>query len=439
MTASKRGTAVNVQKVNAAITALGVQQLSDSNFSDLQSLTYSMPNVQLDAVGTTPGFQNFSFRSLGINSSIVTIEPTVGVFVDGVYQGINAGQVFDNFDLEGIEVLRGPQGVLFGRNVTAGAVLLNTAKPTFKTHVRGGVSVESGPNYTADISVMGGLIDDVLAAKLAVFYNKDTGYFTNKLDNSKVGKQEELPAFLLRPAASTEILLRGEHGHIHGGDSGTAAQNHAIYRRDSFDFLIGEKGYNNVNWNSVTAETNINVGFSNGKITNVTGWREFRQKTKLDVDGTAAVGFHATPLIKQDQFSSELRYAGTFGLANVTVGGFYFQQHIFHIEQRDRPTSTIAGGGDYRHRQWAGFGNADFKVTPTITINAGNVKIYGFEFEGQYNFTHRRQIFDLERIPTNRFEHYIAQDSAVLVVTGVALRWRQTAAEVMTGFMARSA
>jgi hypothetical protein len=62
--------------------------------------------------------------------------------------------------------------------------------------------VESGPNYIADASIMGGLIDDVLAAKLAVFVNKDTGYFTNKYDNSKFGKQEEVivrPAFLLRP------------------------------------------------------------------------------------------------------------------------------------------------------------------------------------------------------------------------------------------------
>jgi iron complex outermembrane receptor protein len=98
---------MNVQKVNAAITALGVQQLGDANFSDLQSLTYNMPNVQLDGVGTTPGYQNFSFRGLGINSSIVTVEPTVGVFVDGVYQGVNAGQVFDNFDLEGIECCAG--------------------------------------------------------------------------------------------------------------------------------------------------------------------------------------------------------------------------------------------------------------------------------------------------------------------------------------------
>lgn len=399
VTASKRGAAQNVQKINAAITALGIQQLSDSNFSDLQSLTYNMPNVQLDGMGTTPGYQNFSFRGLGINSSIVTIEPTVGVFVDGVYQGVNAGQVFDNFDLEGVEVLRGPQGVLFGRNVTAGAVLLNTAKPQFTTHVRGGLSVESGPNYIADASVTGALIDNLLAAKLAVFYNKDTGYFTNKLDNSQFGKQEEVivrPAFLLRPAAGAEIVLRGEHGHIYGADSGVAAQNHALYSRDSFDFLAVEKGYNHANWNSVTAETNVNVGFGNGKITNVTGWREFQQKTKLDVDGTINKSFVATPFTKQNQFSSELRYAGTFGPAAITVGAFYFQQHIFHIEQRDLGATSIAGGGDYRHHQWALFGNSDYKLTSRLTLNAG--LRYSHEFKRLHGSLFRAGGCDLDSL-----------------------------------------
>lgn len=376
VTATKRGEGTNVQDVNAAITAMGTQQLKDANFTDLQSLTYNVPNVQLDQVGTTPGYQNFSFRGLGINSSIVTIEPTVGVFVDGVYQGINAGQVFDTFDLDGIEILRGPQGVLFGRNVTAGAVLLRTGAPSFTTHIRGGVKVESGPNFTGDVVVTGPIAGDVLAGKLAVFYNNDAGWFRNKLDGSKFGGQEEFivrPAFLLKPADGVEITLRGEHGEIDGKDSGVAAQNHALYSRDSFDFLVGEPGYNNADWTSVTGETNIKVGFGDGTITNIAGWREYNQKTMLDVDGTVNIAFDSTMLIKQDQFSNELRYAGTFGPVALTVGGFYFQQHIFHIEQRTLAGggTVISGGGDYHHRQWAAFANGDTKLSDKLTLNTG--------------------------------------------------------------------
>ncbi len=374
VTATKRGQASNVQDVNAAITALGVEQLKDANFTDLRSLTYNAPNVQLDEVGTTPGFQNFAFRGLGINSSIVTIEPTVGVFVDGIYQGINAGQVFDTFDLEGVEILRGPQGVLFGRNVTAGAVLLNTGKPQFAPHIRGGLSMETGLNVTGDVVVTGPLVDDVLAAKLAVYYNNDAGYFTNLLDNSKIGKSEQLivrPAFLLKAADNVEIVLRGEHGEIHGKDSGVAAQNHALYSRDSFDFLVGEKGYNTANWNSATGEINVDVAFGDGTITNVTGWREYAQKNLLDVDGTEAVSFHSRQVTRQDQFSSELRYAGTFGAVGLTLGGFYFRQNMLFIEERDLGVTAITGGGDYHHKQWALFGNSDIKLSEKLTLNAG--------------------------------------------------------------------
>ena len=81
----------------------------------------------LDEIGTSRGTANFSIRGLGVNSSIPSIDPTVGVFVDGVYMGTNAMVLYDTFDLEAVEVLRGPQGVLFGRNVVGGG---DTQLPT---------------------------------------------------------------------------------------------------------------------------------------------------------------------------------------------------------------------------------------------------------------------------------------------------------------------
>ena len=79
----------------------------------LKAIGFSAPSVQLEDVGTQRGYANFSIRGLGINSSIPSVDPTVGVFVDGLYMGTTYGVVIDTFDLESVEVLRGPQGLLF--------------------------------------------------------------------------------------------------------------------------------------------------------------------------------------------------------------------------------------------------------------------------------------------------------------------------------------
>ena len=130
VTARKRSTAEAVQDIPLAINAFGANQLDAMFVKDLGDLGYTMPNVQMEEVGTFPGVQNFSIRGQGINSSIPSVDPTVGTFVDGVYMGVTYGVVMDMFDLSSVEVLRGPQGLLFGRNVTGGAVLLRNARPS---------------------------------------------------------------------------------------------------------------------------------------------------------------------------------------------------------------------------------------------------------------------------------------------------------------------
>jgi iron complex outermembrane receptor protein len=114
------------QDVPIAITAFSGAQIEAMKVRALDGLSYTMPNVAMDDIGTTRGVANFSIRGLGLNSSIPGIDPTVGVFIDGVYLGQSAGTVLDIFDISSVEVLRGPQGTLFGRNVTGGAVLVNT-------------------------------------------------------------------------------------------------------------------------------------------------------------------------------------------------------------------------------------------------------------------------------------------------------------------------
>jgi len=372
VTATKR--AEDVQNVPLAVTGFGEAQLKALNFRDVSSLSYSMPNVALDDNGTSKGYANFSIRGVGVNSSIPSIDPTVGLFVDGVYQGINAGQLFDNFDLEAIEVLRGPQGVLFGRNVTGGAVLVRTRKPSDTLEFRGRLGVETGLRMVADAAVSGPLIDGKLTAKLAAYYTYDQGWFRNLLDDSKFGRDRQFivrPMLRFTPTDSLEMLLRYEHGEANG--DGPPTQNHAVYSRNSHDFLVNTRGFYDNNWDSATAEANLNTGFGDGTITNIFGWRRFEGDSLSDLDGTPTVQFDIQTYTDQEQFSDELRYAGTFGPVQVTTGLYYFTQDLTYLEQRTLAGGTVTrnGGGKGRFDTMGAFGAIDWHFTRSLTLNLG--------------------------------------------------------------------
>jgi len=381
VTATKKSNAEAMQDVPVAVTAYGERQLDALQFRDLQSLSFKMPNVSLDDIGTTRGVANFAIRGMGINSSIPSIDPTVGVFVDGIYQGVVSGIVFDQFDLDSVEVLRGPQGLLFGRNVTGGAVLLNTIKPSFTTKARARASYESGDNFTINGTITGPVIEDKLALKLAVHYNNDGGYFDNLVTGTAAGKAETLifrPAFTFRPSEDVEITVRYEHGDSEG--DGPVTQNRGIYDRTTFDLGYDNVGFYDNKWDQITGEINIDIG--SGTLTNIAGWRDSTQFASADIDGTPSVLFHSQTTTRADQFSNELRYNGPIGeRIDLTVGGFYFTQDLLYLEQRNLtglvaglPADVIIqlnGGGTIDHSTKAGFVNIDYTLTDTLTLNVG--------------------------------------------------------------------
>ncbi|MBV8804142.1 MAG: TonB-dependent receptor plug domain-containing protein, partial [Sinobacteraceae bacterium] len=252
ISSTKKEHAENVQEVPIAVTAFDAKQLEAQQYQNLTSLAYSMPNVQLDANGTTNATANFSIRGLAINSSIPSVEPSVGVFVDGVYMGITGGVLFDNFDLDSIEILRGPQGVLFGRNVTAGAVVINTRPPSDTFSVSAHAAAEQDPNFIVDGTITGPLIAGIMDGKIAVYRNDDKGWFNNLFDNRRAGANYQTivrPALRFTPLDALDITVRYEHGENSG--DGTAAQNHGLYSRDSFDYANEDSGHKDSTWDQV--------------------------------------------------------------------------------------------------------------------------------------------------------------------------------------------
>lgn len=379
VTATKRAGGQMVQDVPSAITAFGTDQLDGKQVRNLENLSYSVPNVQLSAVGTVPTTANFSIRGLGVNSSIQSIEPTVGVFVDGIYLGINVGVLFDTFDLDGVEVLRGPQGLLFGKNVTGGAVLVRTSDPTTSLHFDGRASLESGPNYTAS-AVVSGPIGGGFSAKLGAYYNKDTGWFTNKAtgDDDYGGGSTKVVRGALRYdfGDGGKSVLRLEHGES-DQDSEPPSQNRARYSKDSFDVEGNGLGFGRSKWNQAIWQIDLPVNFGDGVVTNIVGYRDVHLVAQNDVDSIREFYLTGQSLTDQDQFSNELRYSGKLGPVDVTVGGFYFVQNLFGISGSifgngaGVQTRYNIGGGSQKTKTGAVFAAADWRITETLTLNLG--------------------------------------------------------------------
>jgi iron complex outermembrane receptor protein len=380
VTGTKTQNAENVQDVPLAVTAFNAESLDALKVRDVQGLTYSAPNVSLDQIGTSRGTANFSIRGLGINSSIPSIDPTVGVFVDGVYLGFSGGVVFDLFDLESLEILRGPQGILFGRNTTGGAVLINTGNPTdyftgkFRAAVDGPLvdGGRGGANYTVSGVISGPIVEDTLLFKLGAYYNKNEGYFTNLFDGSNHGKAETK---ILRGALEGrfgDLTLTGKLDYFTRDGDGPSGQNRGVFERDTFDLSIDERGnYDNEIWTgSLTAEVDIGPG----TLTNIFGYRDYSATTLGDIDSLPIFGFHSSTETEHDQISNEIRYAISTDNFDLTIGGFYFDQSIAYTETRDLPPLsplTFYGGGSQDHEVLGAFAASQYYLTSDFSVIAG--------------------------------------------------------------------
>ncbi len=394
VTARKREESIN--EVPLAITAYGSQQLEALKIRDLKDLSVGMPNVAMDDIGTIRSTANFSIRGLGINSSIPSIDPTVGVFIDGVYMGQNTGIIMDMFDIESVEVLRGPQGTLFGRNVTGGAVLISSKGPTSEFEASARIAVDGNPNGDGGLNKyymasMSGPLGDSLGFRVSAYQNDDDGWFVNLANNEDFGKAKTT---IFRPVISWDVTdsidmtLRWERMESEG--QGPAGQTHingsgvpgffANFERDSFDFAIDEEGFSDLENDLVTFQINWDVAFGDGTITNIFGWKDFSAVGASDIDAQPVWLFHAEFWNYQEQFSNELRYNGNFGNATVTTGVFWFTNEINYHERRNllgiatggvAPALTQDGGGDYTVDSLAWFASVDYQLTDNWIINTG--------------------------------------------------------------------
>ena len=346
ITATKREQVLQDVPISVSVTsAATLERAHIVDLIDLQSVVPSLKVPQFNAVGQT----NFIIRGFGNGAGNDGIESSVGVFVDGVYRSRAAAALDDLPEVSRIEVLRGPQSTLFGKNVSAGAISIVTAKPQFV--FGGAASIDIGNyNQLSERFTITGPISDTLAYRFSASNNKRAGYLTNETTGNKVNdrdRQSVRADLLWKPDSEVSVRVIGDYNQINetccGAVSiynGLATQfigapppfglgrpvsdpnrkfdETIVFNTDPTNHLVGKGISAQVDWNT-----------SVGSLTSITAYRNQSNQSTQDVDFTGADLANKKQGNDISTFSQELRLASTgSGPLSWLVGGYYQQEKL---------------------------------------------------------------------------------------------------------------
>ena len=390
VTASKRSATLQDTPISVSVTSRA--QLEQSQIRDLKDLQTLVPSLRVNQLQSSAN-TNFIIRGFGNGANNAGIEPSVGVFIDGVYRSRSAAQIGDLPNLERVEVLRGPQSTLFGKNASAGIISIVTSEPKFEF---GGNAEASYGNYNAIILKGGvtGPITDKVAFSLDGNYNKRDGYGFDVGLNQKTNERDRYGvrgSLLFKPTEDLKIRLIADYdkidenccltANIVDGPTGNAvrAVGGRVISNQPFAYLAAS--------NIPSSNKIANYGFS-GQIdwnatdtlalTSITAYRRVNSDTNQDSDFTSAdlIGNNENHT-KIKTFTQEVRLASSFdGPLNFLVGGFYFNEKI-------DINSNLTFGKDFKNYANALSGGAYSSLEPTLRALLPGTPAGTFGAQGQ--------------------------------------------------------
>ncbi|HMI92705.1 MAG TPA: TonB-dependent receptor plug domain-containing protein, partial [Polyangiales bacterium] len=205
-----------LQSAPVAVTAFSASDLEQRNVDSADDLAQFTPNLQLEGAAALSGSSSNAtvfIRGIGQNDFAIFSDPGVGLYVDDVYLGRSIGGVLDVVDLRRVEVLRGPQGTLFGRNTIGGAVLVTSQRPIFEPE--GSVELTGGSFYRTDFraTLNAPLVDDTLAVRVSAARLSRDGYAKRLVDGEELGDIDRVAGrfqLLWTPSDTFEVLVSAD-------------------------------------------------------------------------------------------------------------------------------------------------------------------------------------------------------------------------------------
>lgn len=416
VTATKREQTLQQTPISVSVTSgETLEQAQIRDVLDLQTVAPSLRVSQLQNSSSS----TFIIRGFGNGDNNFGIEPSVGVFIDGVFRSRSASSLNDLANVQRIEVLNGPQSTLFGKNASAGVISVITREPQFTF----GGSVEASYGNYDNIVIKGdvtGPIGENVAFSLDGSYNRRDGYATIVNLGEDLSDRNRWTArgqLLFEPTPDLRIRAIADYSKIDEAcctvstlvAGPTAGAVFAVGGALSTDFFSYETFLNQVPENEVdNYGGSIQIDWQTGpfSVTSITAYRELENFVDQDVDFTSADVVSEVRDQRVDTFTQELRIASDFdGPFNFLLGGFYFdesieQDSILTVGNAARPFFELLGGGiglfsgveaalglpqnsifspgllteeDYAmdNQSWSVFGTLDFEPVDGLVLTAG--------------------------------------------------------------------
>lgn len=370
--------------VPISLTAMGDEQLAQANIETTNDLALLVPGMRMERIGiyTQPSIRGITTVITGPGA-----DANVATYLDGVYQPSNATTNFELPDVERVEVLKGPQGTLFGRNATGGAIQVFTKRPSYTP--TGSLEVSYG-NYN-DLKIKGfasgPLVPDKIAISLAASYGRVDNYNHSIIPGD--GKLPGSESYLIRGkllfdlSDNFRVLLTGRYSQFEdslvqntllGNSLGKLFDPDTIAPLGAREIALNTDGTNKVETYDFNGRIEWDTDF--GTLTSLTAYTDSRTTNLSDADGTYQPnGLGLIFLVDQqdDTFSQEVSFASDLdGKFNFVIGTYYTDGSA-----NWSPLGVSVPGfaqsiyGTQKITSWAGFGELYFDITDQLSVIGG--------------------------------------------------------------------
>jgi iron complex outermembrane receptor protein len=397
VTAERRAT--NLQETPLAVTAVTGETLQAAGVAVINDIAATVPNLTSTTGPQGSADANFFVRGVGQFDFIITNDPGVGLYVDGVYLGRTIGAMLDSGDIERVEVLRGPQGTLFGRNTLGGAISIVSRQPD-PGEFSGNASVLYGSRDRIELTgAINAPIGEDSALRVSGFFREQDGFARNAVTGDLFGATDRYGGRAQLRLGLTETLtidLSADYSLDRSNPAPSVTR--AIVPAPFFPPAALNDVFDPDNFYRVFASNspesrNETFGFS-GTITlevgdatlkSITAYRELDSFSTSDPDGTRFRLYDQDVTTTQNQFSQELQIAGEAlgGDLDYLLGGYFFREDAEQVlalcfapisdpgAAPFQPCNTWTQGNDQTTKSYAVFGQARYAVTDAFSFTLG--------------------------------------------------------------------